>query len=42
MGSDIEDAGIVTEAKNEEGLIEKLTPGLLVHVVKRQCQGVAK
>ena len=29
------DAGIVTENKNEEGLIEKLTPGILVHIIKK-------
>ena len=28
-------AGIQTEAKNEEGLVEKIQVGMLVHVVKK-------
>jgi hypothetical protein len=30
------ECGIVTEQKNEEGLIKALTVGILVHVVKLQ------
>jgi hypothetical protein len=35
MISEFIDSGVVTEAKNEEGLTEKLAVGILVHAVKK-------
>ena len=31
----LENAGFLTESKNEEGIIEKLTVGILVHAIAK-------
>ena len=35
----LESAGFLTESKNEEGILERLSVGILVHPVKKAKEG---